>query len=65
KAQAGEWALLPPTMATLTELTGYDTVADVLAAPRTITTFAPQAEIIDGEAWLVLPDGAREHYFKD
>jgi 8-oxo-dGTP pyrophosphatase MutT (NUDIX family) len=65
KAQAGEWALLPPTMATLTELAGFETVADVLAAPRTITTFAPQAEIIDGEAWLVLPDGAREHYFKD
>jgi 8-oxo-dGTP pyrophosphatase MutT (NUDIX family) len=64
RAQAGDWFLLPPTMATLTELAGFDTVADVLAAPRTITTFAPQAEIIDGEAWLVVPDGTKEHYFK-
>jgi 8-oxo-dGTP pyrophosphatase MutT (NUDIX family) len=62
RAQRGEWFLLPPTLATLAELAGYDTVADVLAAERKIVVHEPRAEIIDGEAYLVLPEGAAEHY---
>lgn len=55
RARAGEWFLMPPTMATLTELSEYRTVADVLAARRRIETHQPTAEIIDGEPYLVLP----------
>jgi 8-oxo-dGTP pyrophosphatase MutT (NUDIX family) len=62
RAQAGEWFLLPPTLATLSELAAFTTVADVLAAPRRVVAHEPVAEIIDGEAWLVLPEGAEEHY---
>lgn len=64
RAEAGEWFLLPPTQATLAELAGYERVADVLAASRTIRTYEPQAEIIDGEVWLVLPEGVEEYYPK-
>ncbi|MBW8482897.1 NUDIX hydrolase [Actinomadura sp. PM05-2] len=62
KAKAGEWFLLPPTIATLAELAGYATVADVLAAPREIVVHEPTGAIIDGEAYLVLPEDAAHHY---
>ncbi|GAA4134923.1 NUDIX hydrolase [Actinomadura keratinilytica] len=62
RAQAGEWFLLPPTLATLSELAGYQTVADVLAARREIVTYEPTAEVIDGEAYLVLPPETARHY---
>ncbi|MGI5166016.1 NUDIX hydrolase [Spirillospora sp. CA-253888] len=62
RARAGDWFMLPPTLATLTELAAFDTVADVLAAPREITVHEPKAEIIDGEAYLVLPENATHHY---
>ncbi|SEG93292.1 hypothetical protein SAMN04489712_13810 [Thermomonospora echinospora] len=62
RARRGEWFLLPPTLATLAELADYATVADVLAAERTIVPHAPQAKIIDGEAYLVVPEDAAEHY---
>ncbi|WP_395110287.1 NUDIX hydrolase [Actinomadura sp. SCN-SB] len=62
RARAGEWFLLPPTLATMVELSAYETVADVLAAPRQIVTHEPVAEIVDGEAWLRLPEGVAEHY---
>ncbi|GLZ08250.1 hypothetical protein Acsp03_57160 [Actinomadura sp. NBRC 104412] len=62
RARAGEWFLLPPTLATMVELSAYETVADVLAAPRRIVTYEPVAEIVDGEAWLRLPEGVAEHY---
>ncbi|GAA0245079.1 hypothetical protein GCM10009527_047180 [Actinomadura nitritigenes] len=64
RAQAGEWFMLPPTLATLSELSAFDTVADALAAPREIVVHEPTAEIIDGEAWLVLPEKAAEYYPK-
>jgi hypothetical protein len=64
RAQAGEWFMLPPTLATLSELAAFDTVADALAAPREIVVHEPTAEIIDGEAWLVLPEKAAEYYPK-
>jgi len=62
RARAGEWFLLPPTLATLHSLTAYDTVADVLAAEREITVHAPYTEIIDGEAYLVLPEDTARFY---
>ncbi|TDC68408.1 NUDIX hydrolase [Actinomadura sp. GC306] len=58
RAGRGEWMMLPPTIATLAELAEFDTVADVLAARREIVVHEPEAEIIDGEAYLVLPESA-------
>ncbi|NKZ03172.1 NUDIX hydrolase [Actinomadura latina] len=62
RAEKGEWMMLPPTIATLAELAEFGTVADVLAARREIAVHEPTAEIIDGEAYLVLPDGVERHY---
>ncbi|WP_171064498.1 NUDIX hydrolase [Actinomadura soli] len=62
RGSTGEWMMLPPTIATLAELAEFDTVADVLAAPREIIAYEPTAEIIDGEAYLVLPDSVARHY---
>ncbi|WP_165964444.1 NUDIX domain-containing protein [Actinomadura sp. KC216] len=62
RGSTGEWTMLPPTIATLTELAEFETVADVLAAPREIVAYEPTAEIIDGEAYLVLPDSVAWHY---
>ncbi len=62
KARAGEWAMLPPTLATLTELSRFEKVADVLAAPRRIVVQEPRGEIIDGEPYLVLPEEATHDY---
>ena len=46
--------MLPPTLATLGELAHYQTVAEVLAAEREIVVVQPRAEIIDGDAYLVV-----------
>ncbi|MFG2087170.1 MULTISPECIES: NUDIX hydrolase [unclassified Spirillospora] len=62
RAVKGEWMMLPPTLATLAELAAYETVADVLAARREIVVHEPTAEIIDGEAYLVLPESVKRHY---
>ncbi|MFG1998394.1 NUDIX hydrolase [Spirillospora sp. NPDC048911] len=62
RAREGEWFMLPPTLATLAELAEYETVADVLAATREIVVYEPKAEIIDGEAYLVLPPDMGRHY---
>ncbi|OLT27931.1 NUDIX hydrolase [Actinomadura sp. CNU-125] len=62
RAWAGELAMLPPTLATLTELAEYETVADVLAARREVVAYEPTAEIVDGEAWLVLPEDVAHFY---
>ncbi|TDD81200.1 NUDIX hydrolase [Actinomadura rubrisoli] len=56
RARKGEWVMLPPTLATLSELAEFETVADVLAAPREIVVLEPTAEIVDGEAYLVMPE---------
>ena len=64
RARTGEWFLLPPTLATMSELAAYEKVADVLAAPRRIVTHEPVAEMIEGELWLVPPEGAEVHYPK-
>ncbi|MFI0486487.1 NUDIX hydrolase [Actinomadura sp. 9N215] len=62
RGSSGEWLMLPPTIATLAELAEFETVADVLAAPREIVVHEPTAEIIDGEAYLVLPESVARHY---
>lgn len=62
RARRGEMFMLPPTLATLTELAGYDSIAAVLAAERQITVLEPKAQIIDGEAYLVLPEDAAPRY---
>lgn len=60
RGASGAWPMLPPTIATLAELAGFGTVADVLAARREIVPLEPVAELIDGDVYLVLPeDGAR------
>lgn len=61
-SQSGEMFILPPTLVTLHELTEYEHVADVLAAERKIVPFEPTAEIIDGDAYLVLPAHAAHLY---
>ncbi|RKS79185.1 hypothetical protein BZB76_0630 [Actinomadura pelletieri DSM 43383] len=62
RALDGAWPMLPPTLATLADLAEFETVADVLAASREIVAHEPTAEIIDGEAYLVLPESAARHY---
>lgn len=64
RASNGEWFMLPPTLATLSELAEYATVADVLAAEREIVVHEPIAEIVDGEAYLVLPETVSQYYPK-
>ncbi|MBG0820240.1 NUDIX hydrolase [Planomonospora sp. ID91781] len=55
----GEIFLMPPTHRTLSELTAYEKVADVLAAEREIVTFMPRIAEVDGEMQIVLDDGYR------
>ncbi|MFB4316326.1 NUDIX hydrolase [Actinomadura sp. 21ATH] len=62
RARAGDWFMLPPTLATLAELAEFGTVAEVLAAPREIVVNEPQAEIVDGVPYLVLPEGTEQYY---
>ncbi|GAA3791873.1 hypothetical protein GCM10022226_08620 [Sphaerisporangium flaviroseum] len=56
RAKDGQIVLMPPTFRTLTELTAFDDVEDVLACDREIVTFQPHAAEVDGEMWLVIPD---------
>ncbi|GAA3568489.1 hypothetical protein GCM10022419_056590 [Nonomuraea rosea] len=52
-AHKGEIFLMPPTYATLGELSAYADVADVLAATREIVPIMPRAVEIEGEMRLV------------
>jgi 8-oxo-dGTP pyrophosphatase MutT (NUDIX family) len=54
RARAGELAMLPPTLATLRQLSAYDSVAAVLAADRDISPHLPEVAIVDGEVYLLL-----------
>jgi len=62
RGRSGEWPMLPPTVATLSELAVFESVADVLSAPREIVVYEPTAEIIDGEAYLVPPEGVEPYW---
>lgn len=55
-AERGDMPMLPPTWVTLTELAEFDSVAGVLAARRDIRPRLPEARVIDGDAFLVLPE---------
>lgn len=49
---AGRLAMLPPTIASLRELAGLGTVADVLAAPRQVRAVLPRL-VVDGDRLLL------------
>jgi 8-oxo-dGTP pyrophosphatase MutT (NUDIX family) len=55
-ARRGDMPMLPPTLVTLEELAGYESVAAVLAVRRGIRPRLPEARFIDGDAFLVLPE---------
>lgn len=59
-AERGEMTLMPPTRVTLTELTGYDTVAAVLdaAGGRAIEAQLPWVDVHPEGVELVLPEDA-------
>ena len=59
---AGKMAMLPPTYATLSQLSAFDRAAAIVAAARDhkITTIMPTVEVIDGESWLAVPESAAE-----
>jgi 8-oxo-dGTP pyrophosphatase MutT (NUDIX family) len=56
-AHRGEMFMLPPTLATLTDLTGFDDVSGVLAAEREIKPWLPEVRVIDDEPYLLYPEG--------
>ncbi|MEV6984576.1 NUDIX hydrolase [Sphaerisporangium sp. NPDC051017] len=57
QARDGEIRLLLPTVRTLTELSVFADVPSVLACDREIVTIQPRAAEVEGEMWLVMPDG--------
>ncbi|WP_067171079.1 NUDIX hydrolase [Microtetraspora niveoalba] len=58
RATAGEIFLMPPTFSTLTDLSGFETIDDVLCAERVFSTVQPSAAEVDGEMVLIVPDPA-------
>jgi 8-oxo-dGTP pyrophosphatase MutT (NUDIX family) len=55
-ARRGDMPMLPPTLVTLTELAAYDSVADVLAAVRTVRPRLPEARVTGDGVFLFLPE---------
>ena len=53
----GERPMMPPTIVTLEEVSAYPSVADVLAAGRSVSRVAPVLSEIDGGPVVTLPDG--------
>lgn len=53
--ERGEMAMMPPTAATLTELTHFDSVAAVLAHRRDPEAWLPTVTVADGRPYLLLP----------
>ncbi len=54
--EAGELAMLPPTAATLRELSAYDDVAGVLRAQRRVVAQLPRAVVRDGQVTLEIDE---------
>lgn len=54
-ARRGDMPMLPPTLVTLDELCAYDSVAEVLAARRTVRPRLPEARVTEGGVFLVMP----------
>ncbi|MEU3168982.1 NUDIX hydrolase [Streptosporangium sp. NPDC006930] len=59
QGETGQIFLMPPTHRTLTELSAYERVPEVLAAEREIVTFMPGIAEVDGEMRIVLDDDYR------
>jgi 8-oxo-dGTP pyrophosphatase MutT (NUDIX family) len=59
-ARRGEMVMFPPTMVTLLELAAHDRVAAALAAPRRVRPRLPEVTLVDGEAYLVMPEELQE-----
>jgi 8-oxo-dGTP pyrophosphatase MutT (NUDIX family) len=59
---AREMEMLPPTYATLAQISGVDRASAVVAAARdrAITTIMPGVEVVDEESWLTVPATAAE-----
>lgn len=57
--ERGELSMLPPTIATLKELAGFGTVAEVMAARRDIVPIEPEIRTTGGRAHAVLPQGEK------
>jgi 8-oxo-dGTP pyrophosphatase MutT (NUDIX family) len=57
-ARDGSMLLLPPTAATLNEFCALGSVGKILASRRAVTPIEPRLAVEDGEAWLIIPDGA-------
>ena len=55
-AEAGDLALLPPTVVTLQELAAHPDVAAMVGTRRQIVLRQPVITFTDGQAWLVIPD---------
>ncbi|MDN3354530.1 NUDIX domain-containing protein [Actinomadura sp. DC4] len=55
-ARGGDMPMLPPTLVTLTELSAYDSVAEVLAAVRSVRPRLPQARVTGDGVFLILPE---------
>jgi 8-oxo-dGTP pyrophosphatase MutT (NUDIX family) len=53
----GERPMMPPTIVTLEDVAGYDSVASILAAGRSVTRVQPVLSTIDGRPSVTLPDG--------
>ena len=54
-AVAGEYPILPPTRAVLSELATYKTARDAMRAPRAIRRITPKYTDIDGQIYLLFP----------
>jgi 8-oxo-dGTP pyrophosphatase MutT (NUDIX family) len=53
----GERPMMPPTIVTLEDVAGYDSVASILAAGRSVTRVQPVLSTIDGRPSVTLPNG--------
>jgi len=58
--EAGKHVLLPPTWTQLREISRFDTVADLLAAPRRIESIIPTLRVT--EAGVAVDFDGKEHY---
>ena len=60
RVDAGEMAMLPPTYATLSQMSALDRAATIMAAARdrAVTTIMPTVEVIGDQTWLAVPESA-------
>jgi 8-oxo-dGTP pyrophosphatase MutT (NUDIX family) len=56
-ARRGEIMLMPPTAVSLAELCRYGSAGEALAAEADMAPRHPSVALVDGQAWLTIPDG--------